>query len=141
MIKRIKIDQLIPGMFVHDLNCGWLENQFLSYSLKVKDEKTLNQIVANGIQEVYIDTEKGIDVSDAPTEDEVNQEIQEELNKVIKQDKGSHDVVPVEVAFRKRLSRPSRLDGFPRHNVQRIDPAAAFGVTGNRNYHFLSKFL
>ena len=67
MIKRIKIDQLIPGMFVHDLNCGWLENPFLSYSLKVKDEKTLNQIVANGIQEVYIDTEKGIDVDDAPT--------------------------------------------------------------------------
>ncbi len=97
MIKRVKIEQLIPGMYVHDFNCGWSENPFLNNSFKVKDEKTLNKIVTHGIREVYIDTEKGLDVADAPTEDEVNQEIQEELNKVLKQDKGSYDVVPVEV--------------------------------------------
>ena len=29
-IKRIHIDQLRTGMYIHDLNCGWTDHPFLS---------------------------------------------------------------------------------------------------------------
>ena len=82
MKKKINVDQLKPGMFIHDFNCSWLDHPFFGNSLKVTDTKTINKIVNNGIHEVYIDTEKGLDVADAPTEEEVFQEIQAEINQV-----------------------------------------------------------
>jgi putative nucleotidyltransferase with HDIG domain len=96
MIKKVKIDQLLPGMFIHDFDCGWSEHPFLSDSLKVTDEKIINTIVAHGLHEVYIDTEKGIDVSDSPTKDEVNQEIQSELQKVIEPKITDRDLFPLQ---------------------------------------------
>ena len=29
-IKRVRVDQLKPGMYIHDLNCGWLQHGFLT---------------------------------------------------------------------------------------------------------------
>ena len=82
MIKKIKVEQLEPGMYIHDMNCGWMDHPFMTNSLKVKNEKMIEKIIGNGIKDVYIDTEKGLDVDDAPTAEEVSQEIQEELNKM-----------------------------------------------------------
>ncbi len=61
MIKKIKAAQLIPGMFVHDFACGWLENPFFRNSLLITDGEMIEKIIANGIQELFIDTEKGLD--------------------------------------------------------------------------------
>ncbi|UCD34389.1 MAG: HD-GYP domain-containing protein [Nitrospiraceae bacterium] len=69
MIKKVKSSQLRPGMYIHDLNCGWLEHPFWGSSLKVRDAATVNKIVNLGIREVFIDTEKGIDVAGVPERD------------------------------------------------------------------------
>ena len=82
MIKKIKVKQLKPGMFIDDFNSNWLDHPFFNNSAKVKDEKIIEKIAKSGIQEVYIDTEKGLDVTDAPAKKDVEQEIQEELNKL-----------------------------------------------------------
>ena len=29
MIKKVSVLQLKPGMFIHDMNCGWSEHPFL----------------------------------------------------------------------------------------------------------------
>ena len=79
MIKRISIDQLKPGMFIHDLNCGWLDHPFPFNSVKVNDEKTIGKIVASGIREFYIDTDKGLDVADALTHDEFHEQLHKEF--------------------------------------------------------------
>lgn len=79
MIKKISVQQLKPGMFIHDMNCGWMEHPFLTGTLKVKSDKEIEKIVGGGIREVYIDTDKGLDVQDAPTESEVKAEIDHEL--------------------------------------------------------------
>jgi putative nucleotidyltransferase with HDIG domain len=84
MKKKIKVDQLKIGMFIHDFNCGWMDHPFLSNRAKVNDEKTIKKIIKHGIHEVYIDTDCGLDVDDAPTEEEVHQKIQTEINKVAK---------------------------------------------------------
>jgi len=79
MIKKINVQQLKPGMFVHDMNCGWMEHPFLTGTLKVKSDKDIEKIVGNGIHEVYIDTAKGLDVVDAPTENEVKAELEHQM--------------------------------------------------------------
>jgi len=83
MIKRIRSDQLLPGMFIHDLNCGWMDHPFAFNSFKVKDAKTIEQIIATGIRELYIDSEKGLDVADAQTHDEYHAEIHEKITSLI----------------------------------------------------------
>src|ERR1043166_4638604 len=76
MIKKITVKQLKPGVFVHDFNCGWLHHPFLRNRVKLKTDKEIEQIVKHHIREVYIDTDFGIDVDDAPTKAEVDDEIQ-----------------------------------------------------------------
>jgi len=82
MIKKIKVDQLKPGIFIHDINCDWLNHPFISNKIKIKNEHDIDKIVTHGINEVYIDTDKGLDVVDAPTKKDVDREIQGELDKL-----------------------------------------------------------
>ena len=83
MIKRIRSDQLLPGMFIHDLNCGWMEHPFALNSFKIKDTKTVDKIISSGIRELYIDSEKGLDVADAQTHDEYHAEVQEQITALV----------------------------------------------------------
>lgn len=79
MIKKIVVDQLQPGMYVHDLNCGWLDHPFLTNSFFVKDEAVIEKILAVGVRELYIDTIKGADVFLARTQQEVNDELDQQM--------------------------------------------------------------
>ena len=79
MIKKIGIDQLKPGMFIHDLNCGWLDHPFLTNSFPVLDEKMVGRIREVGIREVYIDTVKGADVWLARTQQEVSADLDRQM--------------------------------------------------------------
>lgn len=65
MIKRIRSDRLLPGMSVHDLNCGWMEHPFAFNSFKVADEKVIRKIIASAIRELYVDSDKGLNACDA----------------------------------------------------------------------------
>lgn len=79
MIKKIKVAQLKPGVFVHDFNSGWLHHPFLSNRVLIKTENEIAKVVKHKIHEVYIDTEKGMDIDDAPTQEEIAREIQTEI--------------------------------------------------------------
>lgn len=80
MIKKIKIEQLRPGGFVHDFNCGWLHHPFLANRTKLETDKDIAKVVKYGIRELYIDTEKGLDIDDAPTKQEAEQKLERELD-------------------------------------------------------------
>ncbi|MBI5177646.1 MAG: HD-GYP domain-containing protein [Nitrospinae bacterium] len=82
MIKKALVEQLRVGMFVHDFNCGWLENPFFANQLLISDEDQIQKVVDAGIREVYIDTKKGTDISDAQTADEVKKELHDQLTKI-----------------------------------------------------------
>ena len=82
MIKKIKIEQLKPGMFVHDFNCGWMEHPFFRNRMMIKNEEMIQKVASVGVRELYIDTSRGMDVRDAPEKTEVNHVIQAELHKI-----------------------------------------------------------
>lgn len=79
MIKKIDAKQLKVGMYIHNLSCDWMSHPFLVSQFKVKSEAEIHKVIDAGIHDVYIDTSKGMDVPDAPTEEEVKKEIHAEM--------------------------------------------------------------
>src|SRR5574343_1489014 len=82
MIKQIRTELLKPGMFIHDLNCGWLDHPFVSNTFAVRDQATVDKIISLGIRELYIDTLKGADVWEAKPQSEVNAELEKRLQEI-----------------------------------------------------------
>lgn len=79
MIKKISSSDLRVGMYIHELDCDWLTHPFLTNQFKINSEAQIAKILDTGIHDVYIDTARGLDVPDAPTEAEVRQHLQEEI--------------------------------------------------------------
>jgi putative nucleotidyltransferase with HDIG domain len=82
MIKKVNVKHLSPGMFIHDMNCGWLRHPFLKNSIKIKDAAAIRKISELGIQEVYIDTDRGPDVEHFPVREALDREIQKATDKI-----------------------------------------------------------
>ncbi len=78
-IKRVRVDQLKPGMYVHDLNCGWLQHGFLRPKFLIKHPGQIQKMLTQGLDEIYIDTAQGEDVVGAPTQAEIKQELEQQL--------------------------------------------------------------
>ncbi|MCL2346562.1 MAG: HD-GYP domain-containing protein [Desulfobulbus sp.] len=62
MIRTIAIDQLQPGMYVVDLHRPWLAHSFWRGKFRVDDATQIVRLVEEGITEVSIDTDKGLDL-------------------------------------------------------------------------------
>ena len=82
MIKLIPVEKLQPGMFIHDLNYGWMEHNFVRNSFAVDDSKTVEKVLALGTHEIYIDTGRGLDVIDAPTLEEAAHKVDEQIEAI-----------------------------------------------------------
>lgn len=65
MIRRIGTDQLRIGMYIHDLQCAWIDHNFVRNQFEIKDDATLARVRAIGVPEVLIDTARGVDVDGA----------------------------------------------------------------------------
>jgi len=78
-IKRVRVDQLKPGMYIHDLNCGWLQHGFLRPKFLIKHLGQIEKMVVQGLGEIYIDTAQGDDVAGAPTQAEIQQGLERQL--------------------------------------------------------------
>lgn len=79
MIKKVKVADLCPNMYIHDLNCGWMDHPFLRNSFKLESQQDIEKLIAYGIQTVYIDTELGLDEKNSPTAEEINRSIEDRL--------------------------------------------------------------
>ena len=95
MIKRIRSDQLRPGMYIQDLNCGWMEHPFAFNAFRVDDDKKIQQIIATGIRELYIDSSRGLDVENAQTHDEFHAELNQKIHALAENHEVKPHVVPL----------------------------------------------
>lgn len=62
MLKKIPVEQLRLGMYIHELGCSWIEHPFWHKTFLLDDPKDLKTLLATKIKTVQIDTAKGIDV-------------------------------------------------------------------------------
>lgn len=65
MLKRIAVKDIKPGMFICEFCGSWMEYPFGKTHFLLKDDKDFQSILNSGIEELWIDTAKGLDL-DAP---------------------------------------------------------------------------
>ena len=65
--KRIAIEQLIPGMFIVEMDVPWYRTPFFSHKRLIKDQHAIQLMKQHGIRMVTIDTSKGSDLPSEPS--------------------------------------------------------------------------
>ena len=73
MIKKITKNELKLGMYIHDLNCGWMNHSFFKKSFMLRKEADLKTILAAPNDDIYIDTLKGMDALSQPEGEDLGQ--------------------------------------------------------------------
>ena len=105
MIKSIDIADVKIGMYVHDLNCDWTSHPFFRRRFLIKTDAEIAKITEAGIHEIYIDTQKGLDVSHAISIDEVNATLQQEMIEAV-----INEPAPIiTLSFAEELGRANRI--------------------------------
>ena len=66
MIRQIPVSELLPGMYVVDLHKNWLDHSLWRRRFAVRDEAHARELAAQGIANVSIDTNLGIDLPPSP---------------------------------------------------------------------------
>lgn len=82
MLKKIKVKQLTVGMHLKEFCGSWMEHPFWRNAFVITDPKDIERILTSSIQEVWIDSSKGLDIPDddpalsvADTEAQVDAEL------------------------------------------------------------------
>jgi len=68
MLKKIPVQQLAQGMFIHAFEGSWVDHPFWRTKFVIRDDDTLRKVWESGVKECWIDTSQGSDVpSDEPS--------------------------------------------------------------------------
>ena len=62
MLKRIAVEHLCTGMFVHEFCGSWMEHPFLRTRFLITQPGDLDRLRATTVRQVWIDTSKGADL-------------------------------------------------------------------------------
>ena len=106
-IKRVNVDDLRAGMYVHDLNCNWLDHGFFRQRFLLKHGGQIQKMKSHGLKEVYIDTALGEDLSSAP----VQEEIQRGLRRRLEATQGGASLAPGKVPQKEEAVEARRILG------------------------------
>jgi len=110
MIKRISVRQLRLGMFLESLCGSWMEHPFWRSRFKLEDPADLARILHSPIQEVWIDTAKGLDVAQGGpsfTREQVDTVIDAQLSEISQLAELECELRPV--AFEEEVKRAARI--------------------------------
>lgn len=119
MIKLIPIEKLQPGMYVHDLNCSWMEHNFVRSRFAVKDEAVVRKVRAIGTHEIYIDTARGLDLPEAPTREEIEHEVDEKIDAIAAEAAPRIAAQEVACEIERARTAPRGQSHRPRHDGRR----------------------
>lgn len=63
MLKKINIDQVRRGMYVHSVCASWINSPFWASSFALDSPEDVQKMLASGVKELWIDLSKGVDVA------------------------------------------------------------------------------
>ena len=116
MLKRIQIQDLTLGMYLHEFCGSWMEHPFWRAKFLIKDPNDLARIQATAIHECWIDTDKGADVAPGTasvSREEADARIETDFNRL-------EDLPPLQVSL--PVPPPPQRDHAPadlRHELKR----------------------
>ena len=84
MLKKIKVKDLKLGMYLQEICGSWMDHPFWKKSFELTEAKELKTLAECGINEVWIDTDKGMD-AESETENLSQEEANEKINISLKQ--------------------------------------------------------
>jgi putative nucleotidyltransferase with HDIG domain len=88
MLKKIRVRDVRSGMFIHEICGSWMDHPFWKKAFLLSADEDLNALKTCGIQEIWIDTEKGLDVgpeSVVSTSAEEKKKVEDELLQIAKE--------------------------------------------------------
>jgi putative nucleotidyltransferase with HDIG domain len=88
MLKKIRVRDVRPGMFIHEICGSWMDHPFWKKAFLLSADEDLNALKTCGIQEIWIDTEKGLDIgseSVVSTSAEEKKKVEDELLQIAKE--------------------------------------------------------
>ena len=88
MLKKIRVRNVRSGMFIHEICGSWMDHPFWKKAFLLSEDEDLNTLKTCGIQEVWIDTEKGLDIDSGAvvsTSEEEQRKVDDELLKIVKE--------------------------------------------------------
>jgi HD-GYP domain-containing protein (c-di-GMP phosphodiesterase class II) len=115
-IKKIDVGQLEVGMYIHRLVGEWMSHPFFRNSFLVTSENDIRNIINAGIHDVYIDSRKGKDQKDAPTEEEVAANIESSIISIAEQ----QTTTPVRTPFAEEERRAYQIKLEAKKQVTRV---------------------
>lgn len=62
MLKKVEISQLIKGIYIQELCGNWIDVPFWKKSFLIDSDILLEQVKNCGVEQVWIDTDKGCDI-------------------------------------------------------------------------------
>lgn len=72
MIKKIQADEVRLGMYIHELRGNWMEHPFWRKSFKLDQQKDLDKLLGCSFDEIWIDTDKGLDIKNLQSDIKIN---------------------------------------------------------------------
>lgn len=125
MLKKISVKQLTVGMYLKEFCGSWMEHPFWRNSFVISDPKDIERILTSSIQEVWIDSAQGLDVSphepaisEAETEAQVNAELDAAA-------RAARDVAPV--SMQKEMVRAAKICAQAKQAVTSMFKEARMG--------------
>lgn len=100
MLKKIKVNDVRLGMYMHEICGSWMDHPFWKRSFKLTDEKDLITLKNCGVDEIWIDTSLGMDVDTGMTallqnEEELN--VENDLKYIEQSPQKNTVLVPLQV--------------------------------------------
>lgn len=127
MLKRISVSQLTLGMHLQEFCGSWMEHPFFRNSFVLKDVKDIEAILGSSIKQVWIDCDKGLDVTvgeAAVSESEAHAQIEIELQSVAD---APRQIAPVAAA--EEIQRAANICGQAKRAVLSMFEEARMGNT------------
>ncbi len=127
MLKRIHIQHLTLGMYLHEFCGSWMDHPFWKAKFVLKDPKDLARIRATAITECWIDTSKGLDVAagtSSVSRAEVDAQIETDFSRL-------EDLPPLQVTLPSPPPPPAR-DRAPTDMQSELKMAAAVCVRSKK---------
>lgn len=123
MIKQVDASQLKVGMYIHDLNCQPVDHPFNRSSLKLTSHGQIRKIRAACSNPLYIDTEKGLDATDAPTLQEAVSALEAELTTLA----AGQCMLPVQTSLAEEMGNAKAIKGRAQRTIRDVMHDARLG--------------
>ncbi|WP_394788837.1 HD-GYP domain-containing protein [Rhodoferax sp.] len=125
MLKRIRVQQLVLGMHIDGFCAPWMDHPFWRNHFVLNDPKDIERILASSVQEIWIDTSKGLDVP--PGVEPLAQTTSAEAiaHEILQAEAPARDIAPTTAA--EEYARASRICVKSKQAVMAMFDAARMG--------------